>query len=299
MPAGVFEYSAWMLYARWRAASIASGWAFPADWARTPARAVCRALVVGTDPTRQLTALGAVRARDGVDLAATLRDIVALYSVLPGAEPAPASPQCPPASNPAESTSWFGGADLDGLGPAPAELASLGAPAAAMGAVALGWADASVGSLLEQQVCDALTGLATEGYLRRRIDELYREAAVTGRAVAEDFALVVVAVNLRRVRRWPRSLAMVVVGDALGRAFEGGQTRALAAPTVALVLAKADRRLPLRLVTARWLVERGLHVSVPDRETGPVRVWREPLPARCEEVPELLRRLAGQPGQAG
>ncbi|APU17361.1 MULTISPECIES: hypothetical protein [Actinoalloteichus] len=371
------------MYARWRSASLAAGWPFPADWPRLPARAVCLALASLRDPTPHLAALGAVRADDGVDLAATLGDLAALYSILapasrdepsgvwlraeaaagkdPGArqeadgstredvgaaalaprlvdanrEPAssclPSSNVvtwssrllCPNVARPAtrepardveagrgkqtapETTvraESSGPVDEDDATAARLQrtdgAASFVVPAAAMRAVALGWAEAAVGRLVEQQASDGLTGLATEGYLRRRLHELYQEATATGRPPGEDFALVVTTVNLRRAPRWPRSLAMVMVGDALTRTFDGGETRALLGPSAAVVLARADRRLPLHVVTARWLVERGLRVAVADRECGPVLVWREPLPTRWEEVPELLRRLSAPPPQS-
>ncbi|ASO22541.1 hypothetical protein FHR81_004102 [Actinoalloteichus hoggarensis] len=368
-------------YSRWRSASLAAGWPFPADWPTLPARAVCLALADLRDPTPHLAELGAARADDGVDLAATLGDLAALYSVLAATsghgplaaprwttsgdtsfvEQGSAAPDSDVSTERASDSAVLGiqpdGARRDadsrerpsaalsawssrqacpnvaaglavrqgaddvetGRGPggpvtagrsAPPDAddaAATGAaweaadrfssvvPAAAMRAVALGWAEASVGRLVDQQAGDGLTGLATEGYLRRRLHELYREAAATGRSAAEDFALVVATVNLRRAPRWPRSLAMMAVGDALTRTFDGGETHALIGPCAAAVLARRDRRLPLHLVTARWLVERGLCVSVADREHGPVLVRREPLPDRWEEIPPLLRRLAAPP----
>lgn len=69
------------LCARWRARSFEDGWRLPEDWAVPAVALLAGALVSGAELGPHARALGAARARSGVGVTETLRDVAALFAV--------------------------------------------------------------------------------------------------------------------------------------------------------------------------------------------------------------------------
>lgn len=176
---------------RWRATTLAAGWPFPNDWGVPAVDAVCEVAASDRDPSAALTSLGQARAEAGTGLEETLRDIAALYAVLLR----PYDPE-PEVADPDRVPSWM------------------------VRATALGWADLTIGELVGSQVVDGLTGLATVGYLRTRLAEIYRSARAAGSCVTDRHVLVMVAVDLSGVTGWTRLVPMLLAAEAMqiGRA---------------------------------------------------------------------------------
>lgn len=243
-----------VLKSRWRAATLAAGWAFPADWPSAAVDEVCRAVLDPVDPCPALAGLGAARAEAGVGLAETLLDLAALHAVL--AEGAGAV------------------ANVDAI------------PARMLRATALGWADVVLERASTNAAEDPLTGLATGPYLRTRLREVYAAGA------AADHALVLVSLDLSRATGWSRVVARTLLAEALREAFGGGETVATLGPSVAAVLLRRDQRLDQRVAELRALVAARLAVDPHVRPTGPARIRSVDLPATYEEATAVLNRLS-------
>ena len=256
-----------LLRSRWRTASIASGWRFPSDWPLPEVDAVCSSVVRRADSmavTAALASLGRARAQAGAGLEETLVDLAALHAVL---------------SDPAGSDGLVA-ADPDAT---PTRLVRL---------TALAWADESFGELTHAQTTHALSGLATEAYLRTRLGEVYGKAAREGRRVRDTHTMLLVTLNLAGVAGWPRLMAMVVVADVLREVFNGGESSAVLGPSVAAVLAEREAAFGERAMTASWLINERLH-SDPHLHTAcrpDIRVVS--LPDTHERARMLLRYLA-------
>ncbi|MBP2474623.1 GGDEF domain-containing protein [Crossiella equi] len=251
------------LRSRWRTASLAAGWPFPADWALPEVDAVCRAVLDQDDVASALVRLGHRRAETGASLAETLQDLAALHAVL----------------ETEEGRDGFIAAEVDAV------------PARLLRVVALGWAEEMAGRVTQAEATDGLTGLATASYLRTRLREAYAESAAAGEKAEDRYALAVVAVDLSKATGWSRVVAMVLVADVLRLVFNRGETLAVAGPSVGAVLLRRDHRLPLRLATARWLVSRRLAADPDLGGSAPLRVWVEALPATHQGACELVNHL--------
>lgn len=142
---------------RWRARSLAAGWAFPSDWWSPAVEAVIDAIHDGGRLEPACDELGRDRARAGVALAELLDDLDALFGTLP-------------AGGPSRSL---------------------------VRAAALGWADVTCALLASSACEDPLSQLTTPAYLRTRMAELYREASRSGAPVRKTHALVVVRADQR------------------------------------------------------------------------------------------------------
>lgn len=256
------------LRARWRTASIASGWRFPADWTVAEVDQVCEAVLAagGSDEDWEdaLVRLGRARALAGSSLGETLQDVAALHAVLSGPE----------------HRDGMVSADPDAL---PARLLRL---------TALAWSDVLVRQLAHSEASDGLTGLANAAYLRARLREVYREAAAAGVAARGRYVLVVVAPELTGTSGWSRLAAMVLLADVLRAVWDGGQTLATIGPNTMVVLAERDDRLSERVAATRWVAARRLAIDPQLRSIGPPSVWLETLPAShaaaCRLVTELV-----------
>lgn len=258
---------------RWRLATLAAGWPFPSDWGVPAVDAVCEAMLRGQDFVEALTTLGAARATSGASLEETLRDLAALCSVgtvAPGAAHAAAS-------DPVELRP--GGDEVDRL------------PTWVVRAAALGWADAAAGELVAARPVDELTGLATAGYLRVRLGEVYRGARACGVAVEASHVLVPLALDLSRTGGWTRLVPMLMAAEAMRVVFDSGESLALAGPSVAVVLARRDERLDLRIARLRRLATELLDADAEAACAGPARVWVERLPADYDQACDLLVQL--------
>lgn len=243
---------------------MASGWRFPSDWALPEVDLVCAAVLLRTDLYGALSRLGRARAHAGAGLDETLTDLAALHAV---------------ASAPEEA---------EGLVSADPDAA----PTRLVRATALAWADASAGKLHCAQAAEALTGLATEAYLRTRLGELYRQAARGNRRLCETHVLLAVTLDLSEVVGESRLVAMVLVADVLRDVFDGGESVAVLGPSVAVVLAERDAEFGRRALSAGWLITERLSS---DPHLHPARrPWLrlEHLPATMDSASHLLHHLA-------
>ncbi|QQQ75721.1 GGDEF domain-containing protein [Saccharothrix sp. 6-C] len=250
------------LRSRWRTATMAAGWAFPADWPLAEVDDVCRAVLEEDEDAADaaLYRLGAARAEAGAELGETLLDLAALHAVL--AEP--------PGSTGIVSPS----ADA--------------VPAPMLRSTALGWGEVMSTRASTCAAEDPLTGLATCAYLRTRLREVYGEARASGR---REHVLVFVGLDLTRTSGWSRVVAMTLLADALKEVFDGGETVASIGSSVACVLLRRDRHLARAVGNLRVLTADRLAVDPHVAPTGPVEVWLEELPPTCEDALALIAGL--------
>jgi hypothetical protein len=244
------------LRSRWRSVSLASGWAFPSDWALAEVDQVCRAAVMGTDLVPVVSTLGRARAAAGAGLDETLLDLAALHAVL-------------------TSEDSLVSADPDAT------------PSRLLRATALGWADAASDQLGSREAVDALTGMTTTCYLRTRLGEVYRAGE------AGDHALLLVGLDLSVLAGWTRSVAMVLVAQVLREVFPGGETVSLIGPSMAGVLTRRDAYVLTRVARVRRLLSKRLAVDPHLRAITEVSVWPEALPECHVEACELISHLGG------
>ncbi|XVV03024.1 GGDEF domain-containing protein [Actinosynnema sp. CA-248983] len=248
------------LRSRWRTATMAAGWAYPADWPLAEVDEVCGVVMGGADPSAALYRLGSARAEAGAGLAETLLDLAALHAVL--AEP--------PGSTGIVSP------NVDAI------------PARMLRATALGWGDVMSRQASNCAADNPLTGLATGAYLRTRLREVYAENRASGR---DDYVLVLVRLDLSRTSGWSRVVAMTLLADALREVFDSGETIASIGPSVAAVLLKRDERLHRAVLNLRVLTADRMAVDPHVAPSGPAKVWLEPLPTTYEGASELLTTL--------
>lgn len=253
------------LRARWRTASLASGWMFPNDWALPEVDLVCEMALGGSDLVPALRGLGRARAEAGAGLGETLQDLAALHAVL----------------TMPEGTDGIVSADPDAT------------PAKLLRAIALAWSDVMVRQVTHAGVGDGLTGLSTVAYLRTRLRELYREGDAGGTNPRDKYGLVVVCPRLTNMSGWSRMAAMVLLADVLGTVFDGGQTLATLGPSTIAALVERDARLPARMSRLRNLASARLAVDPQLRTIGQPAVWVADLPAThaaaCQLVTDLGR----------
>ncbi|WNV90641.1 GGDEF domain-containing protein [Umezawaea sp. Da 62-37] len=245
-----------VLKSKWRTASLAAGWPFPRDWPLREVDDVVTAMLDTADPGDALVRLGRARAEAGAGLGETLLDLAALHAVLDG--------QC--------------GVVAPNVDALPSRMLRL---------TATGWADVLTEEAADRGADDPLTGLATRGYLRTRLSELYRESARPD----DGYALVLVGLDLTRATGWSRVVAMTLVSDVLRTVFDGGETLASLGPSVAAVLTRRDAALARRISAVRVLAADRLAVDPHVRPAGPAEVWSEHLPATHEEACGLLAAL--------
>lgn len=247
---------------RWRLATLAAGWPFPDDWELPAVDAVCEAAADGRDWMPALSLLGRARAASGAGLAETLQDLAALHAVL----------RHPCNVRPA----------VDDPDIVPTRLVRV---------TAIGWADVTLAETSTNQVIEPLTGLATAGYLRTRLGEIYRSARAAGRPAGDRHALVLVALDLCRVHGWTRLVPMLLAAEAIREVFDGGQTHAAIGPSVAAVLCECDQRLPARMRRLHSLICELLAADPDASPAGPPRIWLELLPGDHAEACDLVARL--------
>lgn len=258
---------------RWRLATLAAGWPFPSDWGVPAVDAVCEAAAEGRDPVPALSRLGQARAESGAGLEETLHDLAALYEVVSAIERATADESH---SMPHSMTRPTG---IDAV------------PTRLVRAAALGWADVAAGELASARPMDELTGLATAGYLRVRLGEVYACAAAAEHRVDDAYVLVLLALDLSRAGGWSRLVPMLLAAEAMRSVFDSGETLALAGPSVAVVLARRDDLLALRTKRLRRAATDRLATDTDAACAGPVRVWVEQLPSGYQAACDLLNHL--------
>ncbi|MEU6643768.1 GGDEF domain-containing protein [Saccharomonospora sp. NPDC046836] len=254
------------LRAKWRTASLAAGWRFPSDWALPEVDAVCAAVVRNGGPENALSALaglGRARAAAGAGLEETLTDLAALHAVL-------AVP---------DAKDGFVAPDVDAT------------PARLLRVTAVAWADVAMDQLARVEASDPLTGLPTSAYLRTRLGELYRQAAREGKRLAEDHALIVVALDFSGSAGWPRLTGMILAADALRVAFDGGESLAVLGPSAVAAVSARDGGVASRAVRLRRELTQRLAVDAQLRSVG-TRLNLVRLPAEYESACELLDTLS-------
>jgi GGDEF domain-containing protein len=252
------------LRARWRTASLASGWRFPSDWALPEVDAVCAAVIRGGTTEAPLAGLARARAAAGAGLAEVLTDLAALHAVL--SEP--------------ESADGLISPDIDAT------------PSRMLRVTALAWADVAMDQLANIEVVDPLTGLPTTAYLRTRLDELYRQAERRDRPVAEDHTLLVVSLDLSTVAGWHRVTAMILLAEALRAVLDSGESVArLGASTTAAVVPRDGQASSKAVLLRRALHER-LSVDTQLDDIGSPKIRLIRLPRTHASACDLLHRLA-------
>lgn len=255
------------LRARWRTASLASGWRFPSDWGIPEVDAVCAAIVKhgGADGALPaLAGLGRARATSGAGLEETLTDLAALHAVL--ADPA--------------ATDGFVAPDVDAT------------PARLLRVTAVAWADVALDQLTRAEVSGSLTGLPTSAYLRTRLAELYRQAERDDERVADDHALVVVTMDFSKAAGWTRLTGMILAADALRVAFDGGESLAVLGPSTVAAVATRDAGVAARAVRLRRELTERLEVDAQLHEVGTPRINVVRLPGDHRAACELLDTLS-------
>lgn len=258
------------LRARWRTASLASGWRFPSDWGLPEVDAVCAAVIkdgrVATAEVAEtaLAGLGRARAAAGAGLAETLADLAALHAVL--ADP--------------DAVDGFIAPDVDAT------------PPRLLRVTALAWADVATDQLVHAEVTEPLTGLPTAAYLRTRLSEVYRQARRDERPAAEGHTLLVVAMDFSSVAGWPRLTGMILVADTLRAVFDAGESVASLGPSAACALVPKYVRLASTGVSLRRELNERLSVDAQLRESGIPRISAVRLPATYDQACDLLADLA-------
>jgi GGDEF domain-containing protein len=158
-------------------------------------------------------------------------------------------------------------------------------------ALSVAWSDATLEYLHDLSCEDPLTGLASLAHLRTRLDELYREAELTDRAVAGSHALVIVELCFREPTTVPghhftRALRLVQVTEAIRAVYSGGQTIARLGLDRAVALVPRSRDLGTSVALLRDFLGE-LDLGAVD-----VRVWIEGLPSSADSGTRLLDELA-------
>ena len=172
-------------------------------------------------------------------------------------------------------------------------------------ALTIGWAEVGVERLAAVPLVDERADMASLGYLRLRLRELYREASLTGRDVATDHLLVVVETEpVDGAHTGQRLVAEKVSNRPRFRGCAAGQLRlvVLSVP-VALGLGERIERHVERVVVERaGKARRDQVISAGDRPDAPAdrvvagllcdrdRIGR-PVVARDE-----VRPTSGHPG---
>lgn len=258
------DQGARILRARWRAASLASGWRFPSDWALPEVDTVCAALIADGETDDALAGLGRARAAAGAGLEETLADMAALHAVLEAADGA----------------DGFVAPSIDG------------APARFVRITAVAWADVAFDHMANVEVADSLTGLPTAAYLRTRLGETYRQAARSGHKVSEDHVLLVVSIDVAELSGWPRLTVMILAADVLRSVFDGGQTVSAIGPSTLAVLAGRETGVASSAVTLRRKLTEQLLIDpqLRDAVSPDIRVVR--LPDDLDSACALITTLA-------
>ncbi|PRZ38620.1 hypothetical protein CLV47_12087 [Antricoccus suffuscus] len=261
--------------ARWRRATLDSGWSFPADWWVPAIDAITEAFVAGQSVLPGFHRLGMARSDAGVPMQETLCDATEFASLA-------------------------------------REILASDAHSARLGMVdattivqvaATGWAERISIAGAGAEASDPLTQLARPNYLPVRLGEIYRAAESKGESVCHTHAIVVVSLlhaSDRAERFDPagsspfetidRSRHMVTLSGVLHSVFSSGETLATLGPSTAAVIAARDRGLSARVTALRELLERErLSHSAP--YLPPVGVWLEGLPTSLRHAVQLLGEL--------
>jgi hypothetical protein len=282
----------------WRERSAVGAWLRPDDWYTPEVEAVAEFAADDADPRAALEALGRARGAAGVGLAETLADVKALFEAL---DALTASDWAPPARQAVAIASPQAGraATTDqAVRPVRARHHGRGVDVwEAVIAVGAGWAEGAACRSGPTAVVDPVTDLPTFAYLEIRLREIYERAAADGAAPpSQTHALLIAETAVEGADPWQRFQRGALLGHALRRVFDGGETVVSLGSRsgAAVVLVERQAGLPLALEAAHCELEtlmRGLQRDGAARH--PVRIWVEPLPPEFEAAREALRDIAG------
>jgi hypothetical protein len=181
---------------------------------------------------------------------------------------------------------------LDGLHAAYISVTGTEPAFDAIRALSKSWSESSLTYLHSLACDDPLTGLASLPHLRSRLNEIYREAEFTGRAVSSTHALVVVEAPVAPGGTTvDRELRLVDMAECLRIVFCGGETLGRIGFTRAAALVTRKPDLPEHVHTVRALIG-AWRREVGEDEYPLARVWIEGLPASVEWAGRLLDELA-------
>lgn len=163
----------------------------------------------------------------------------------------------------------------------------------AVRALSQSWSESSLSYLHSLSCDDPLTGLSSMPHLRSRLNEIYREAELTGRTVSGTHALVVVeAPAAPGGSSVDRELRLVDVAECLRIVYCGGETLGRIGSTRAAALVTRGGGLPEQVETVRALISAWRREADEFDEYPLPRVWIEGLPASVEWAGRLLDELA-------
>jgi hypothetical protein len=248
MPAGSAGVALWpalapataWLRVDWWRRSSATGWPEPSDWWHPAVDAVCELLIEGESIEAALTRLGAVRAAYGATVSESVRDLTALWQAYASCEPSIQT----------------------------------------VTTMVQGWGEQTLAPTSSDGWQDPMTGLATTGFLRGRLDEVCRAGAAWRYVfvVLEAPGTVAPLVRARRAA----SLAACV-----REAFTEGETLTSMGKTRVCALVRRDAVADgvARLREALTLRERILDAS-------DVHVWLAEVPQERESIPHAVRDLS-------
>jgi hypothetical protein len=153
-------------------------------------------------------------------------------------------------------------------------------------ALTIGWAEFGVERLAALPVLDSRSEMATVAYLRLRLRELYREAALTARDVATSHLLVVVETE-HTDQRLVAEARLTTLHSALEYAFLGGESIVAVTPRRVVALAANDEP---RLAESLARLRGELRTALAEGRLPAFRCWRQPLPS---DVADLSLSLLG------
>jgi hypothetical protein len=247
VPAGVATWPALApdaawLRVDWWRRSSAGGWPEPSDWYHPAVDAVCEQLMEGSDPAATLARLGAVRAAYGATVTECLLDVTALWE---------AHASAPPTTE-------------------------------VLAAALTGWGEQNAAPLAADVWQDPMTGLATTGFLRGRLDELCR-AGTSWRYV------FVVVEAPRQVAPLVRARRAASLAACLREAFHQGETLTTLGRTRVAALVRRDQVNDgvARLREALTLRER---ILAPEE----IHVWLAEVPPDRDAIPLTVLDLTAE-----
>lgn len=155
-------------------------------------------------------------------------------------------------------------------------------------ALADGWVDGARVPGGDRDCRDPLTGLATTGVLRMRLEQVYDHCHSLDLACHEAYRLVVVDTAAAGEPPFVRNATMMVVAEQLRATFVAGETLCAAGSGRMVVLAATNPMLAAE-------VDRFVETlrATPLLTHVPVLAWLEALPAGRADLPAFLADLLG------
>lgn len=141
-------------------------------------------------------------------------------------------------------------------------------------ALTIGWVEQAVERLGALPLREVRTEMATAGYLRMRLHELYREAVCLGADVSTHFLLVAAETD-RTADRLVAETRLTTLYSSMEYAFVGGESIVATTPRRVVALAARDE---LRLADSLARLRSELKMALAEGRLPSVRCWRQPLP---------------------